>query len=159
MGPINEGECEWTALEQGDTTFRRKQLGDAAGSEQLGCSLYELPAGCQSWPYHYHTANEEAIYILSGTGMLRLDGDTHPLGEGDYVPLLANESGGHRMINDSDTPFRYLAVSTMNEPDVTVYPDMDKLGVFVGAPPGGRDDRSLHGYYNIDAAIDYWDDE
>lgn len=47
----------------------------------------------------------------------------------------------------------------MNEPDVTVYPDSEKIGVFVGLPPGGRDARSVHGYYRRDDAVDYWADE
>lgn len=56
--------------------LRRKQLGNAAGGEQLGCSLYEMPPGQESWPYHYHTANEEAMYVLAGRGTLRLAGET-----------------------------------------------------------------------------------
>jgi uncharacterized cupin superfamily protein len=159
MEPVNESELAWTDRERGETNFRRKQLGEAAGSEQLGASLYELPAGTRSWPYHYHTANEEALYVLSGTGTLRLGGDEYELREGDYVPLPANEAGGHRVINDGDDYLRYLAVSTMNEPDVTVYPDSEELGVFVGAPPGGREERSLHGYYRIDDDVPYWEDE
>ncbi|MFC6990140.1 cupin domain-containing protein [Haloplanus sp. GCM10025708] len=159
MAPVNEADLDWTELDHGETNFRRKQLGEAAGGDRLGCSLYELPPGRRSWPYHYHTANEEAIYVLSGTGILRLDGDTHPLRAGDYVACPADESGGHRVVNDADEPLRYLAVSTMNDPDVTVYPDSGKVGVFVGAPPGGRDERSLHGYYRLDDAVDYWDGE
>jgi uncharacterized cupin superfamily protein len=156
MGPVNEADLEWSETDEGDTRFRRKQLGEAAGSEALGCSLYELPAGARSWPYHYHTANEEAIYVLSGTGILRLDGEPHPLREGTYVPLPADESGGHRVVNDSDGPLRYLAASTMNDPDVTVYPEMGTFGVFVGSPPGGREERSFHGYYDLDDDVDYW---
>ena len=57
---VNEDDLEWTELEHEKTRFRRKQLGEATGGEQLGCSLYELPSGHRSWPYHYHTANEEA---------------------------------------------------------------------------------------------------
>ncbi|WP_435196611.1 cupin domain-containing protein [Natronomonas sp. EA1] len=156
MSKISEGNLEWSDSEMG---LRRKQLGEAAGSEQLGCSLYELPPGERSWPYHYHTANEEAIYVLAGEGLLRLAGAEHALRAGDYVALPADESGAHRVVNDSDGVLRYLAVSTMNEPDVTVYPDSDKLGVFVGSPPGGRDPRSLHGYYRREDAVDYWEDE
>lgn len=159
MGLINEDELDWTDVEQGEMKVRRKQLGEAADGEQLGCSLYELPAGHESWPFHYHTANEEAIYVLAGTGTLRLAGDMYPLSEGDYISLKADETGGHKVINDSGTPLRYLVISTMNEPDVTVYPDSDKLGIFVGSPPGGRDERSLHGYYPIDGDVDYWDGE
>ncbi|MFB6123199.1 MAG: cupin domain-containing protein [Haloferacaceae archaeon] len=159
MPPVNEDELDWTELDRGETRFRRKQLGEAAGGDRLGCSLYELPPGEKSWPYHYHTGNEEAIYVLAGTGTLRLDGDAHALRAGDYAALPADESGGHRVVNDADEPLRYLAVSTMDDPDVTVYPDSGKVGVFVGAPPGGRDERSLHGYYRRADAVDYWDGE
>jgi uncharacterized cupin superfamily protein len=159
MGPINEADLEWSETDRGETRFKRKQLAEAADGEDIGCSLYELPAGHRSWPYHYHTGNEEALYVLSGTGTLRLDGETYDLETGDYVAFPADESGGHRVVNDSEGPLRYLAVSTMNEPDVTVYPDSGKIGVFAGSPPGGREERSVHGYYNRDDDVDYWDGE
>ena len=158
MPKVNESDIEWSESDHGDAQFRRKQLGEAAGGEQLGCSLYELPPGKQSWPYHYHTANEEAIYVLTGEGLLRADDGEHDLTTGDFVTFPADERGGHQVVNDSETTLRYLAVSTMNEPDVTVYPEMEKIGVFAGAPPGGRDERSLHGYYPLDADVGYWDE-
>ena len=157
MAHISEDEIEWDEVEHGEVKYKRKQLGEAAESERLGCSLYELPAEKRSWPYHYYTANEEAIYVLSGAGQLRLDDETSSLEKGDFAALPANETGGHRVINDGDEPLRYLIVSTMNDPDVTVYPDSEKLGVFVGSPPGGRDPRSLHGYYRINDDVDYWE--
>ena len=76
MHPINESDLDWDEHEGVDGDFRQKQLGAAAGSERLGCSLYELPPGAQPWSYHYHAANEEALYVLSGTGTLRLGGET-----------------------------------------------------------------------------------
>jgi uncharacterized cupin superfamily protein len=159
MGLINEADLEWSETDRGETRFKRKQLAEAADGEDIGCSLYELPAGHRSWPYHYHTGNEEALYVLSGTGRLRLDGESYDIEAGDYVAFPAGESSGHRVVNDSEGPLRYLAVSTMNEPDVTVYPESGKIGVFVGAPPGGREERSVHGYYNRDDDVDYWGEE
>lgn len=159
MPIVNKDDLEWTELEHEETRFRRKQLGEAAESEKIGCSLYELPSGHRSWPYHYHTANEEAIYVLGGTGTIRLAGETSEIEAGDYVSLPADESGGHRVINDSDGTLRYLAISTMNDPDLTVYPDSEKMGVYVGAPPGGREERSLEGYYRIEDDVDYWTGE
>lgn len=156
MEKTNVDDQEWSTTERGETEFRRKQLAEAAGGEEIGCSLYELPPGRRSWPYHYHTANEEALFILAGRGTLRHDDGTAPLAAGDYVALPSGEEGGHRVVNDSDEPLRYLVVSTMNEPDVTVYPDSEKIGVFVGSPPGGRDERSVHGYYRRDDDVDYW---
>lgn len=159
MGPINERDLDWTELAQGTTRFRRKQLSEPTEGERLGCSLYELPPASESWPYHYHTANEEAMYVLAGTGTLRLDDDMHTLSEGDYVAFPADEAGGHRVINDGDVPLRYLAVSTMDEPDVTVYPDSDKFGVYVGSSPGSRSERTLEGYYESSDDVDYWKGE
>jgi len=76
---------------------------------------------------------------------------------GDYVAFPADESGAHRVVNEGDDSVRYLAMSTMTEPDVTVYPDSETFGVFVGSPPGGREERSLSGYYQIDDTVDYWE--
>ncbi|MDR9382138.1 MAG: cupin domain-containing protein [Natronomonas sp.] len=157
MPPIHESEIEWTEIESGKMNVRRKQLGEAAGGEELGCSLYELPPGERSWPYHYHTANEEAAYVLSGSGTLRLADETHRLTAGEYVAFPADETGGHEFVNDGEEPLRYLVFSTMNDPEVAVYPDSEKIGVFVGAPQGGRGERAIHGYYPMDADVDYWD--
>lgn len=136
MEKTNVDDMAWTTQDTGGMDVRRKQLGEAVDAEQLGCSLYELPAGRRAWPYHYHTANEEALFVLSGSGRLRADGEMYQLTEGDYVTFPADESGAHRVLNDSEETLRYLVVSTMNEPDITVYPDSEKFGVYVGSPPG-----------------------
>ncbi len=158
MEKTNESDVDWKTYDPDETTFRRKELSSAVDAAELGCSLYELPPGMRSWPYHYHTANEEALYVLAGEGRLKTDDGLVELTAGDYVTLPANESGGHRVLNDSEEPLRYLAISTMNEPDVTVYPEMDKFGVFVGSPPGGRGERTLEGYYHIDDEVEYWEE-
>lgn len=158
MSKINEAALDWTEYDEGENAFRRKELANATDAEKLGCSLYELDPGKRSWPYHYHTANEEGLYVLSGSGMVRLDGEERRLEAGDYVAMPADESGGHQVVNDGDETLRYLAMSTMEEPDVTVYPEMEKFGVYVGSPPGGRDERTFEGYYPIDADVEYWDD-
>ncbi|MBZ6493580.1 cupin domain-containing protein [Natrinema longum] len=158
MDKTNEAEIDWKEYDREETAFRRKELSNAVDASGLGCSLYELPSGMRSWPYHYHTANEEAIYVLAGDGQLETETGLESLTAGDYVTLPADESGGHRVVNDSEGALRYLAMSTMNEPDVTVYPEMGKFGVYVGSPPGGRDDRSLEGYYYIDDETAYWEE-
>ncbi len=154
---INAADLEWTESENEETTFRRKRLSKSLDGEKLGCSLYELPAGERSWPYHYHTANEEALFVLDGTGQIRTPDGTTPLESGDYLQFPADEDGAHRVINDSDGLLRYLAISTMEEPDVTVYPDKEMFGVYCGSPPGSDDERTFEGYYPIDAETDYWE--
>jgi uncharacterized cupin superfamily protein len=155
---INKQDLDWGEYDYGENYFRRKELSNVVDAEEIGCSLYELPPGKRSWPYHYHTSNEEALFVLAGMGQLRTANGEKQLKHGDFATLPASKEGGHQVINDGDEPLRYLMVSTMNEPDVTVYPEMEKIGVFVGSPPGGRDERSLHRYYNIDDDTDYWEE-
>jgi uncharacterized cupin superfamily protein len=157
MPRVNEDDIEWSEQDHGDHQFRRKHLGEAADGEQLGCSLYEIDPGNRSWPYHYHAANEEALFVLSGEATLRgEDGDTS-LRAGDYVTIPAGEDGAHQLVNDGEAVFRYLMVSTMEEPDVTIYPEMEKFGVYVGSPPGGREERTFEGYFPLDADVEYWE--
>ncbi len=157
---IHEDELDWTETRRGETRFRRKQLTAATAAERLGASLYELPPGSRSWPFHFHTGNEEAIYALSGTGTVRFTDEEASLEPGTFVSLPAGERGGHRVVNTGTEPLRYLCVSTMRDPDVTVYPESEKLGVFAGAPPGGdADARTVDGYYPLDESVDYWEGE
>jgi uncharacterized cupin superfamily protein len=157
--PVHEDDIDWTGIGPDDTGLRRKQLGAAAGGEQIGCSLYELPAGERAWPYHYHTGNEEALYVLDGTGTLRLGGEEHALSPGDYAAFPTGEEGAHRVVNDADETLRYLVVSTMDDPDITVYPDAEAFGVYAGSAPGGeKDERILSGYFRNEDGLDYWED-
>jgi len=134
----------------------RRRLGVAAGGEKLGCSLYELPPGKAAFPFHAHLANEEAVYVLQGEGVLRLGEAEHAIGAGDYIMLRA---GGepHQIVNRSGAPLRYLAVSTMNYPEVATYPESQKLGIY--ADPTRADRRHVVGIYRLSSAVDYWEGE
>lgn len=158
---IRQDELPWTESGHGEHFHcRRKQLGAAAGGEKLGCSLFELAPGKSAFPAHYHTANEEALYILDGEGTLRLGERQIAVRRGDYVALLPAANAAHRLINTSAHVLRYLCISTMLEPEVTVYPDSNKLGIVAGAAPGGpKDRRTLAKSLRADADVDYWEGE
>ncbi len=158
---LHEEDLPWTEQSHGlSYGLRRKQLGAAAGNRKLGCSLYEVFPGCKSFPYHYHCANEEAIYVLEGSGTLRIGGKEVTISKGDYIALPSTQEGAHQVINTSDRPLRYLCFSTMIEPDVIVYPDSGKVGILAGSAPGGpKEQRTLHMFLRTDARMDYWDGE
>ncbi|MFB6185137.1 MAG: cupin domain-containing protein [Haloarculaceae archaeon] len=153
---VNESDLAYEETERGETLVRRKRLAREAGGERLGCSLYDLPSGRRSWPYHYHEANEEAIYVLEGTGRLRLGDETVPIEAGDYVALPTGPEAAHRVVNDSDGRLRYLTMSTMHDPGVIHYPDSDKVGVYTGSAPGDDHGRTITAYYRRDDDVDYW---
>lgn len=140
--------------------WRRRQLGAAAGSRQLGCSHIELPPGQRSWPFHAHMANEEGIFILQGRPMLRLGSGTVSLQPGDYVAFPAGSEYAHQLVNGTEGTTKYLCFSTMVPNDVCLYPDSNKVGVFGGSAPGGDDSlREITRFYRNDADVDYWSDE
>ena len=157
----SEGEMRWVEQFQGEKFgFRRKQLGAAAGGEKLGCSLYEVPPGFRAWPYHHHLGNEEAVYVLEGSGTLRIGGEEVEIQGGDYVALPVGEAGAHQVTNTSDGTLRYLCFSTMIEPEVMVYPDSGKYVVFAGSAPGGpKEERTLSKILRGDAEVEYWEGE
>ena len=160
---VNESDLEWDEVQNGDQTLmKRKKLGNAVAGSKLGCSLYEIPAGKRSWPMHYHCANEESIYVLSGEGRLRLRDREVPLRAGDYASFPATPDGAHQIVNDSSEPLRLLFLSTMLDPDISIYPESNKVGLFAGRAPGGAAKegvQELNTFLDRDAVVDYWKDE
>jgi uncharacterized cupin superfamily protein len=140
--------------------LRRKQLGAAAAGKRLGCSLIELPPGKRAWPIHWHAANEEAIFVLEGRGRMRIGEREVEVRAGDYVALPPGPAHAHQSWNDSEAPLRYLCFSTMIEPDMSVYPVSQKVGIFAGAAPGGdHAARTLDCFVPLAAQVDYWSGE
>lgn len=132
-----------------------------AGATRLGARVVEVPAGKKAWPYHAHHANDEMFVILEGRGTLRFGGERYAVSAGDVVVCPAGGAEtAHQLIADAGVALRYLAVSTMNEPDVMEYPDSGKLAVFAGAPPGGaKAKRRVEMVVRADSGVGYWDGE
>jgi hypothetical protein len=123
---VGEGDLEWSEHSHGETFgSRRKQLGSSAGGEKLGCSAQGLAL---------------PLPPRQRRGNLRAGGLGHPtyrweeigVSKGDYVALPARAQEAHQIVNDSGAVLRYLCFSTMVEPDVIVYPDSGKVGIFAG---------------------------
>ncbi len=136
---------------------RRARLGRQAGAQRLGASLYELPPGKAAWPYHAHYANEEMLIVLRGRPSLRTPEGWRELDEGELVAFPLGERGAHQVVNRTDEPVRVLVVSEMNAPEVSVYPDSGKVGVYSTAP--GSADEGLEHVFRAADDVDYWADE
>ena len=106
---------------------RMKQLGWAAAGKQLGCTHYELAPGRAAFPFHFHCANEEAIFVLEGEAVLRLGEGEVAVRAGDYVALPPGPQGAHQMVNRGDKTVRYLCFSTKHLTEVVGYPDSKKI--------------------------------
>lgn len=131
------------------------------GARRLGARYVEVPPGKKAWPYHAHHANDEIFVILGGAGRLRHGGHDYAVSSGDVVVCPAGGvESAHQLRAEGEAPLRYLAISSMHEPDVLEYPDSGKLAVFVGAPPGGdKAARRLELNVSKAGAVDYWQGE
>jgi uncharacterized cupin superfamily protein len=133
----------------------RARVGRQAGSERLGASLWALPPGQAAYPYHWHYVEEELIVVLEGSPSLRTPAGTRRLAPGEVVAFPTGEAGGHQIVNETDTEVRFLAFSTQGEPDLVMYPESGKLGVFERLPQGG----GLYKLFRLEDAVDYWEGE
>lgn len=143
--------------ERSGFTYRRAKLGSQAGAEKLGASLYEIPPGQATFPYHAHTANEELLIVLRGRPHLRTPNGWRQLEEGEVVAFPVGEEGAHQLQNRSDDPVRVLVVSTMIAPEVNLYPDSGKLMAATRAP--GATGEGFQEAYRREQASDYWEGE
>ena len=100
------------------------------GAERLGYNLTVVPPGKSAFPFHNHYGNEEMFFILEGEGELRYGEQRHPLRAGDVIACPPGDAASaHQISNTSaDSTLRYLAVSTMQSPDMFHYPDSGKTG-------------------------------
>ena len=100
------------------------------------------------------------FFVLQGEGSARIDGTTHRIRKGDFISLPPGADSAHQIINDSKAELKYLAVSTMDVPEVVEYPDSKKLVVTAGTP-GGRPaaEGSLRHVTRVADGVDYWEGE
>jgi uncharacterized cupin superfamily protein len=122
----------------GDFVYRTRRLGFQAGGRALGCSHYELEPGKTSFPFHYHSAIEEGLYILEGTGTLRIGKDRVELRPGDYVAIPSGPDHAHALTAGTGGPLKYLAMSSPATPttlDIVGYPDSKKMAFASGVDP------------------------
>ena len=105
---------------------RKRPLGDAAGLTQFGVNLVELPPGCWSSQRHWHTHEDEFVYVLDGELTLVTEAGEQILGPGMAAGFPAGKPDGHHLINRTARPATYLEVgSRRDDVDECDYPDID----------------------------------
>ena len=112
----------------------RTKLGDAAGLTQFGVILCRLPPGAWSSQRHWHTGEDEFVYVLSGEVVLVTDSGEEVLRAGDAAGFPANDANGHCFQNRSDREAQILEVGTRVTGDMGYYPDIDMVAPAEGKP-------------------------
>ena len=118
----------------------RRRLGDAAGLTQFGVNLLRLAPGSWSSQRHWHSHEDEFVYVLQGAVTLVSDAGEEELRAGDAAGFRAGEANGHSLQNRSTTEAVLLEVgSRLPAQDATTYPDID-----LRAPAGGKPSTFTH---------------
>lgn len=100
-------------------------LGDAFGLSKIGVNYTVLPPGVESAMRHWHSHEDELIYLLEGEVVLRTDAGEQTLRSGMTVGFAAGDRNGHQLINRSDRAAVYLEISNRDRDDAAAYPDVD----------------------------------
>ncbi|HXV33917.1 MAG TPA: cupin domain-containing protein [Gaiellaceae bacterium] len=128
------------------------RLGPSLGASRLGASVYDLPPGQSSFPYHYEYGCEEWLLVVAGRPTLRHPGGEDELEPGDLVGFPEGPEGAHKVTNRTEETVRIMILSTKGWPGVAVYPDSDKVGLFT---EDGADDVMVR----RESDVGYWDRE
>jgi len=111
----------------GDRAKRR--LGDACGLTKFGVNLVTLGPGGQSALRHWHTLEDEFVYVLSGEVVLISDGGEQTLRAGTCAGYPAGQRDAHHFVNRSEAPAQYLEIGNRIEGDNAFYPHDDLMWV------------------------------
>lgn len=106
-------------------TRTRQRLGDAGGLTQFGVNLMRLPPGGWSSQRHWHSHEDEFVYVLEGEVVLVEDGGETLLRAGECAAFAKNSGDGHHMINRGDVDAVYLEVGARHRDDITTCSDID----------------------------------
>jgi uncharacterized cupin superfamily protein len=107
----------------------KRALGDPLGLTKIGINYTTLPPGKESSMRHWHTHEDEFIFVLSGEVVVKSDAGEQVLKAGTCAGFPASVDGktgdGHQLINRGREPAVYLEISNRDKADQAFYPDVD----------------------------------
>ncbi|MES2070139.1 MAG: cupin domain-containing protein [Pseudomonadota bacterium] len=105
----------------------RQRLGEAGGLSQFGVNLLQLPPGSWSGQRHWHSEEDEFVYLISGELVLITDQGEEPMRAGDCAAFPANRPNGHQLVNRSHSVAVCLEIGSRAAGDRVVYSDIDMV--------------------------------
>jgi uncharacterized cupin superfamily protein len=102
-------------------------ISEAGGLTQFGAFIEILPPGSRSSIKHWHSEEDEMIYVLEGEITLVQGTSETVLHSGDAATFRAGEPVGHHPENRSQAPTRCLVMGTRAPVDRITYPDHDRI--------------------------------
>jgi uncharacterized cupin superfamily protein len=108
----------------------KQAVGNAAGLKNFGVNLVTLTPGSCSALRHWHSRQDEFIYIIQGEVNLITNAGEQILSSGMMAGFPAGEENGHHLVNKSQSLVVYLEIGDRTSGDEVVYPDDDLMAKF-----------------------------
>lgn len=105
-----------------------RRVGNHAGLRNFGVNLTRIVPGGQSSHRHWHTRQDEFVYVLQGEVVLETDAGEQTLTPGLCAGFPAGAANGHRFVNRGDADVLLLVVGDRTQGDEVAYPDIDMKG-------------------------------
>lgn len=113
-------------------------ISDVWKSKKLGFHLSIIEPKNFSYPYHFHSAEEELFLILEGEAVIRCQNQFKKVKAGDLIFYPTGSEYAHNLYNCGEIPVRILAVSNIDdENDICEYPDSYKISTPEGFQQNG----------------------
>jgi uncharacterized cupin superfamily protein len=103
----------------------RQRLGNVVDLDQFGVNLTRLKPGAQSAQRHWHTAEDEFVFVVEGTLVLCENEGETVLKAGEAAGFKAGVANGHCLVNRSTQDAVYLEIGTRAAREQAEYPDID----------------------------------
>jgi uncharacterized cupin superfamily protein len=124
--PVKTGSGYPTPFDLPCAARARQRLGDAAGLTDFGVNLLRLPPGAWSSQRHWHSAEDEFVFIVEGEVVLVTDAGEELLRSGDCAGFKAGVKDGHHLQNRSGRDAILLEIGSRRVAgDEGEYPDID----------------------------------
>ena len=113
---------------QGNTdTYKQIKVGDLGGLTQFGVNKTILPTNSATAMRHWHEAEDEFVYIISGSAILVDKDGEHEMNAGDCATFKAGDDNGHAIVNKSNEDVVLLEVGTRAQKDIVHYTGKDLI--------------------------------
>ena len=133
---VRTRDLDWSQAFHGRHPFnpnsdmRMAPLSAQVGMQRAHLNLVRIAPGKESFIPHAHSVEEEYVFVLEGQGTLTLDGETTPIGPGDYIGFPIDGAAHHLTNTGGQADLVYLTGGERAAVEVARMPTIGKVAVF-----------------------------